>query len=40
MGKHMMQSRRALLKQSALLAAAGVIGAPPNECEGKSWRRG
>jgi ABC-type branched-subunit amino acid transport system substrate-binding protein len=28
MGKHMMQSRRALLKQSALLAAAGVIGAP------------
>ena len=28
MGKHIMQSRRALLKQSALLAAAGVIGAP------------
>ena len=28
MRKHIMQSRRALLKQSALLAAAGVIGAP------------
>jgi ABC-type branched-subunit amino acid transport system substrate-binding protein len=28
MGKHIMQSRRALLKQSALIAAAGVIGAP------------
>jgi ABC-type branched-subunit amino acid transport system substrate-binding protein len=28
MGKHIIQSRRALLKQSALLAAAGVIGAP------------
>src|SRR5215472_9882609 len=28
MRKHIMQSRRALLKQSALLAAAGVIGVP------------
>ena len=28
MGKHIMQSRRALLKQSALLAAAGVVSAP------------